>query len=131
MNSVSSSEARLAHLVNLLGDRYEFQTILGVGGSGTVYEVRHRSLGRREALKVLAEGSHESEAVERFTQEARIAASLDHPGIVRVHDYGMEGGVRWYTMQIMDGPSLAAWIEQNLPISQRELAGIAMHPGGP
>jgi serine/threonine-protein kinase len=126
MSPVTPADPRLARLASLLADRYEFQAVLGVGGSGKVYEVRHRGLGRREALKVLSETSQEPEAVERFTQEARIAATLDHPGIVRVHDFGMDGGIRWYTMQLMDGPSLATWIDQNLPLSQRDLASVAI-----
>jgi serine/threonine-protein kinase len=66
-------------------DRYAFLSILGLGGSGMVYEVRNVRLGRIEAFKVLTNTlSHEP--TRRFKQEAKIAASLDHAGIVKVYD---------------------------------------------
>ena len=92
----------------LLGDRYEVFGFLGRGGFASVYQVRSTSLERFEALKVLHE-SHEkdSDFARRFRQEARVAASLEHPSIVKVYDFGHVEGMLWYSMQFVDGPSLS------------------------
>ncbi len=92
----------------LLGDRYEVFGFLGRGGFASVYQVRSTSLERFEALKVLHE-SHgkDSDFARRFRQEARVAASLEHPSIVKVYDFGHVEGMLWYSMQFVDGPSLS------------------------
>ncbi|MCL1893042.1 MAG: protein kinase [Holophagaceae bacterium] len=97
-------------MMELLQDRYVFLSVLGHGGSGTVYEVRNIQLERVEALKVL-DNSMSPETTRRFVQEARISASLDHPGIVRVYDFGQLDGAIWYSMQLIDGPSLSDIME--------------------
>jgi serine/threonine-protein kinase len=91
----------------LLGGRYEVFGFLGRGGFASVYQVRSASLQRFEALKVLHESHGEdSEFVQRFRQEARVAASLEHPSIVKVYDFGHVEGMLWYSMQFVEGPSL-------------------------
>ncbi|MCS3877315.1 protein kinase [Gordonia amarae] len=81
-------------------------SLLGEGGMGQVYLVEHAHLHRREALKVItARGNPEFER--RFTAEARMAATLDHPGIVTVYGYGIEQGTPWFTMAYADGQDLA------------------------
>src|SRR5689334_10917153 len=72
-----------------LGERYELIQFLGKGGFAAVYKVKSRSLERLEALKVLLERrADDEEFAKRFRQEARLAASLDHPNIVRIYDFG-------------------------------------------
>jgi len=91
----------------LLAGRYEFLGFLGRGGFASVYQVRSASLQRFEALKVLTETHVEgSEFARRFRQEARVAASLEHPSIVKIYDFGHVGGTLWYSMQFVDGPTL-------------------------
>ncbi|MCM3877033.1 MAG: serine/threonine protein kinase, partial [Thermoanaerobaculia bacterium] len=91
----------------LLGGRYEVFGFLGRGGFASVYQVRSASLQRFEALKVLHESHEEdSDFVQRFRQEARVAASLEHPSIVKVYDFGHVEGMLWYSMQFVEGPSL-------------------------
>jgi Protein kinase domain/Gram-negative bacterial TonB protein C-terminal len=91
----------------LLGGRYEVLGFLGRGGFASVYQVRSASLQRFEALKVLHESHGEdSDFVQRFRQEARVAASLEHPSIVKVYDFGHVEGTLWYSMQFVEGPSL-------------------------
>src|SRR5579883_2819635 len=73
---------------------YVIQEQIGQGGMGTVYLAEHDTLRRRVALKVLTPPKDEAEtklAVERFLREARSAAALDHPNIVRLHDVGRHG----------------------------------------
>ena len=85
----------------LLGGRYEVLGFLGRGGFASVYQVKSASLQRFEALKVLHEShGEESEFVQRFRQEARVAASLEHPSIVKVYDFGHVEGMLWYSMQL-------------------------------
>jgi serine/threonine-protein kinase len=71
-----------------------------------VYEVLNLHLKRFEALKVLSE-SMEGDAAERFAHEAKIAASLNHPRIVKIHAFGLTDGISWYSMDLIDGPSLS------------------------
>jgi serine/threonine-protein kinase len=107
-------DRRRPFLAHRLRDRYEFVNLLGRGGTGAVYEVRNLRLGRIEALKVLGE-SLEGEAAERFAHEARVAASLNHPRIVKIHDFGMEEGVHWYSMDLVDGPTLEGLLDDHGP----------------
>ncbi len=91
----------------LLVGRYEVLGLLGRGGFASVYQVRNERLKRLEAMKVVA-GEHDesSEFRRRFEQESRVAASLEHPNILKVYDFGHEGGILWYTMPFVDGPTL-------------------------
>ena len=81
---------------------------LGSGGAGVVYEAQQSSLGRRVALKVLADGAAASPTqIARFRREALTLARLDHPHIVRVLDVGSENGLHWLAMDLVDGRTLA------------------------
>lgn len=90
-----------------LADRYEFMSMVGRGGWGSVFEVRNRQLGRREALKIASEDVAEGLRSGRFAHEVKIVAALDHPRIVKVYAFGEEEGIQWYSMQLVDGPTLA------------------------
>ncbi len=89
-----------------LGDFRLLQEI-GRGGMGVVYEAEQISLGRRVALKLLPLAATLSpQQLERFKNEARAAATLKHPHIVGVYSVGVERGVHYYTMELVDGRSL-------------------------
>ena len=93
----------------------DFQIVgeLGRGGMGVVYEAEEVSLGRRVALKVLPYAAMLDERqLQRFKNEARIAATLDHPNIVTVHAIGIASGVHYYAMQLIDGLNLADVIKE-------------------
>ncbi len=80
---------------------------------GVVYEAEQLSLSRRVAVKVLPFASLWPESVlERFRQEVRIAASLEHPHMLQIYGYGCEHGVHFYSMKLVDGGSLADVIRQ-------------------
>jgi serine/threonine-protein kinase len=100
-------DERGREISRLLEGRYEVLGLLGRGGFATVYQVRNLRLQRLEALKVVA-GSHEesSDFLRRFEQESRVAASLEHPNILKVYDFGHVGGILWYSMPFVDGPTL-------------------------
>jgi serine/threonine-protein kinase len=101
-----------------LGDDYELLALLGTGGFGRVYRVRDLQLEREVALKVLHPTlTQDPEVVERFRREAQLAARLSHPNIVNIYDIAGRFGLIWYTMELIDGPSLAQLVERDGPLS--------------
>ncbi|MDA0657874.1 MAG: protein kinase [Planctomycetota bacterium] len=89
-----------------LGD-FELLREIGRGGMGVVYEARQKSLDRKVALKILPFASSlDHKTIERFQNEARAAAQLNHPNIVPVFFVGTERGVHFYAMQYIEGQSL-------------------------
>lgn len=91
-----------------LDSRYEFEEVIGQGGYAFVVKVRNRRLGRIEALKVLKAGEvADPDFATRFLQEARWAASLEHPNIASVYDSGETQGILWYTLRFVEGESFA------------------------
>ena len=98
---------------------------LGGGGFGAVYLCHDAQLDRPVAVKVLRGGPEVSHAgAERFLQEARRLAQLSHPGIVAVHDVGLEGGQVYIVSDFLEGPDLGRWLADNRP-SWQESARIA------
>ena len=104
------SDSAIAHLRSLVespagpDNRYEVIEQIGEGGMGTVYLARDRELERDVALKVLRTPVPNVEARERILSEARILASLEHPGIVPVHDIGtLPDGRLFYVMKRVRG----------------------------
>jgi len=101
---------------------------IGRGGMGVVYEAEQLSLGRRVAVKVLPYAAMlDEQQRKRFQNEARAAATLDHPHIVPVHFVGQERGVHFYAMHLIDGQSLAELIVglrgSTLPAAERSASG--------
>src|SRR5262245_64944077 len=88
-----------------LGD-FELGAELGRGGMGVVYKARQTSLNRPVALKVLAGGGLNPQAVERFRREAEAAARLHHSNVVPVYAIGEQDGTHFYAMELIEGPSL-------------------------
>lgn len=87
---------------------YDLLAEIGHGGSGRVFSARHRKLGRHVAVKILAGGGLASrDFVQRFLNEARAAASLDHPFIVPVYEVGEHEGQSFLAMRLLEGGSLA------------------------
>jgi serine/threonine protein kinase/Tol biopolymer transport system component len=88
---------------------YRIVALLARGGMGDVYRATDPRLGRDVALKMLTSAERgDGHAVERFQQEARITASLDHPNIVKVFDVGMSNGRPYLVSELLDGETLRA-----------------------
>ena len=87
---------------------YDVEALLGRGGMGIVYKARHRSLNRPVALKMLIAGAYAGPPERaRFQREAEAVASLRHANIVAVHDLGDHEGCPYFTMELLEGGSLA------------------------
>jgi hypothetical protein len=97
---------------------YVIIDVLGRGGMGAVYLAEHLELRRKVAIKVLVGGRDEDQklAVERFLREARAAAALDHPNIVRIHDVARHGDVPYLVMEYVEGDTLQAVLDRDGPV---------------
>src|SRR5437868_12601692 len=86
---------------------YEIVSALGAGGMGEVYRARDTRLGRIVALKVLpAEVASHPDRLARLEREARTVAGLNHPGIVTLYALEEQEGVRFLTMELVEGQGL-------------------------
>jgi serine/threonine-protein kinase len=103
---------------------YEVEAVLGSGGVGVVYKARQRALDRRVALKMLIAGPFAgSEELGRFRRETAALACLRHGNIVQVHDAGDVEGRPYFTMEYVEGGSLAQKLT-GTPQPAREAAAL-------
>ncbi|MHC4875900.1 MAG: serine/threonine-protein kinase [Planctomycetota bacterium] len=105
---------------------YELQEELGRGGMGVVYRATQTSLGRTVALKMILRGTLASETdVARFRKEAEAAAALSHPNIVQVFEVGEHDGQPFFSMQHVDGMTLAQRLADG-PLSGKEAVELLL-----
>ena len=92
---------------------YRVIGLLGRGGMGFVYEAEHAILGRKAAIKTLSDDlGGDGDFRERFIQESRMVAALDHPSIIPIYDAGEENGVVYIAMRHVGGGDLQGLIAQ-------------------
>ena len=114
-------------LPNAIG-RYTIERSLGRGGFAEVFLAHDPQLDRNVALKVpLFNTAANDEVRLRFEREARLAATLGHPQIVPVYEYGNVGPLRYIAFALCNGPTLSKWSEDNKPIDFRTAAEIISH----
>ena len=94
--------------------RHRIEAVIGRGGMGIVYRARNLALDRDRALKVIApELASRAAFRARFQREARLAASLEHPNVVSVHEAGEEDGLLYLSMQLVEGADLKRLVERD------------------
>ncbi len=96
-----------------LGDRYELLHRVGAGGRGVVFAARDLELDETVALKALHPTEVSEESLVRFRQELKLARKLTHPNIIRVHDIGEVDGLRFITMEYLEGHDLERAIQES------------------
>lgn len=110
----------------VFNDRYKIIAKIGSGGMADVYKAIDTVLDRPVAVKVLHKYFAEDEDfVSRFRREAQAAASLNHPNIVNIYDWGSENGTYFIVMELLEGQSLKKYISLNGTIPPREAMEIA------
>lgn len=111
-------------LGRLIDGRYEVRERVAAGGMATVYVAFDKRLERDVALKVmhphLAADASEADFVSRFRREAKAAARLTHPGMVRVYDQGVDGSLSYLTMEYVPGENLRQHLNREGPLSVGE-----------
>ena len=113
-------------LGRILGN-YRLQAHIGSGGMGVVYRGEHTLIGRRAAVKVLLpEYSNRKDLIRRFFNEAKAAASAQHPGIVEVYDFGQAGdGTAYLIMELLEGDTLWQRLRKAKRLEERQALVIA------
>ncbi len=98
---------------SVLASRYEIISRLGGGGMGTVYKATDREVERLVALKVIkAELAGNSDILSRFKQELILARKVTHRNVIRIFDLGRASGIRYITMEYIEGPDLGSLLKE-------------------
>ena len=116
---------------HILGERfdgrYRLERRIGTGGMADVYLAQDETLGRRVAIKILADRyTQDAGFVERFRREATAAAGLRHPNIVSIYDRGETNGAYYIAMEYIEGPTLKQEITARAPLPEAEAIGYAI-----
>ena len=110
---------------DVLGDRYEILQLLGEGGMGAVYKARDRELDRPVALKLIRpELASSSAMLARFKQELLLSRQVTHKNVIRIYDLGDADGVKFITMEFVEGRDLRALIQEKKKFSPEEAVEI-------
>ena len=115
----------MADIGTVLGGRYRLIELLGQGGMATIYRAHDTQLERDVAVKVLRpEYGRDPDFFARFRQEAQSAASLNHPGVVAVYDYGTDQAGPYIVMELVDGEDLSSIIRRTGALPPRQAARL-------
>jgi eukaryotic-like serine/threonine-protein kinase len=110
---------------SVLGIRYEIVQLLGQGGMGAVYKAKDLELDRLVALKVIRpEMAVNPEILRRFKQELILARQITHRNVIRIFDLGEADGIKFITMEYIEGQDLKSLMTQKGKLSFEETAGI-------
>ena len=120
--------SQISNLV--ISGRYILEKRLGKGGMGIVYKANHKFLKSAHAVKVILPDlvQQDESILIRFRQEAVLAASIDHPNVIRVTDFGVENErMPYLVMEFVDGNSLGSFLKPNEPLSLKNAYEL-FHP---
>ena len=114
-----------------LGEDYEILEELGRGGMAIVYRARERQLDREVAVKILPLSlAFDEEFVERFEQEARTAAQLEHPNIIPIYRVGKSGRISYFVMKYLRGRSLSELLAERGRIKPVDIRRMLIETAG-
>src|SRR5579862_9469393 len=109
----------------VIGNRYEVLQLLGEGGMGAVYKVRDRELDRLVALKLIRRDlAQNSDVLHRFKQELILARKVTHRNVIRIFDLGDADGVKFITMDYIEGTDLKSLIREKGKFAPKEAKQI-------
>jgi serine/threonine protein kinase len=106
---------------DIVDNSYRLLSLLGTGGMGVVFHCQHLILGKEYALKLLAADKLSAESWSRFQSEAKALARLHHPGVVGIHNMGIDAQeCPYYVMDLLEGQSLSQIVNDNrrLPVAR-------------
>ena len=130
--TAEENEHTVTEIGSTLGGRYRLLELLGQGGMATIYRARDAQLERDVAVKLLRpEFGRDPDFLARFREEARAAASLSHPNVVQVYDFGEDASGPYIVMELVEGQDLAPIIRDNGPLAPRQAARIAADAARP
>lgn len=107
------NSAAILHPGQILAGRFEIQEMLGIGGMGAVYKSYDHDIERTIALKCIRpELANNPEVVQRFTQELLLARQISHKNVIRIFDVRDSGGLKFITMEYLQGRDLGSMMEE-------------------
>ena len=123
--SGSGTSAAVLQIGDLLGGRYEILQLLGEGGMGAVYKASDRELDRFVALKVIRpELASNPSILARFKQELLLAHQVTHRNVIRIYDLGEAEGVKFITMEFIEGKDLRNVIRDKKKYAPEEAVDV-------
>ncbi|HEY3666689.1 MAG TPA: serine/threonine-protein kinase, partial [Polyangiaceae bacterium] len=116
--------------IEIIAGKYRLLRKLGQGGMGSVWYAEHLTLHSPVAIKLIDPSiADNAEALGRFLREAQSAASLRSPHVVQILDHGVDNGVPYIAMELLDGESLADRLTRVVRLSPSETARVLQHVG--
>ena len=122
---VPSGDTPVLQMGDVLGGRYEILQLLGEGGMGSVYKAMDRELNRPVALKLIRPQLAANPSIlARFKQELLLAHQVTHKNVIRIYDLGDADGVKFISMEFVDGADLRTLIRERKKFPPREAVEI-------
>src|SRR5476649_372433 len=112
---------------HVLGGRFQIMDILGVGGMGAVYKAYDQDIDRTVALKCIRpELASQPEVIHRFLQELLLTRQVAHKNVIRIFDVRDSGGLKFITMEYVQGRDLGSLVESQGKLTIAETVSIVM-----
>ena len=120
-----SATTAILEIGRVIAGRFQILEILGIGGMGAVYKAYDRDIDRMIALKCIRpELADNTEVVQRFTQELLLARQISHKNVIRIFDVRDSGGLKFITMEYVDGRDLNSLMEERGKLPAAEAVTI-------